>query len=284
MPVDLAGIQLGRKYTRPQLADMWGYGGYQAIAKGVVTPANSGLILLFVTREKQEALTQYDDFISGDYLHWEGEKKHGADERIAEAHRTGEEVHLFYRDIHHSPFQYRGRVELIHYSKRDDKPSEFKFRLEHDLGPTDDVATHAAELEQLPETEKQLVVKARVGQGKFREELFNVWRGCAVTGISLADLLRASHIKPWRDSNNSERLDRFNGLLLLPHYDHLFDRGFITFNGRGHLEISPAIERLDFTRLGISKHARLKKIDSEHRPFLEYHHREVFVDQSGRDT
>lgn len=284
MPVNLSGIELGKKYTRPQLADLWGYGGYQAIAKGVVTPANSGLIILFVTREKQEALTQYDDFISGDYLHWEGEKKHGTDERIADAHRTGEEIHLFYRDIHHSPFQYRGRVELLQFRKRVDKPSEFKFRLEHDLSPTDDIATHAPELDPLPETEKEMVVKARVGQGKFRDELFSVWRGCAVTGITLAELLRASHIKPWRNSTNSERLDRFNGLLLLPHYDHLFDRGFITFSTRGNLEISPAIERFDPDQLGISKGARLKKIDSEHLPFLEYHHGEVFVDQSSRES
>ena len=284
MPVDLSGIELGRKYTRPQLAELWGYAGYQAIAKGVVTPARSGLIILFVTREKQEALTQYEDFINGDHLYWEGEEKHGSDQRIADAHRTGEEIHLFYRDIHHSPFQYRGRAELTQFRKRTDKPSEFRFRLEHDLGSHDDIATHAEEFDQLPETEKQMVVRARVGQGRFREELFDLWHGCAVTGIALADLLRASHIKPWRDSSNSERLDRFNGLLLLPHYDLLFDRGFITFNGRGAIEISPAIERLDMGRLGISKGARLKKVASDHLPFLEYHHREVFIDQSDRQA
>ncbi|QDV39293.1 HNH endonuclease [Tautonia plasticadhaerens] len=66
-------------------------------------------------------------------------------------------------------------------------------------------------------TERRALVLSRVGQGQFRDSLMSVWGGrCAVTGLDLPVLLRASHIKPWRDSDNRERLDAYNGLLLSP--------------------------------------------------------------------
>jgi HNH endonuclease len=72
----------------------------------------------------------------------------------------------------------------------------------------------------LDKTTKKALIDCRVGQGIFRENLITYWKArCAITGLSLTALLRASHIKPWRDSNNSERLDPFNGLLLSPSYD-----------------------------------------------------------------
>jgi hypothetical protein len=90
LPFDTSVLELGRLYTRPQLASLWGYESYHAIARGVVTPRDQDVIILFVTREKQASLTQYTDFISGDRLYWEGEKGHGTDDRIALAHENGE--------------------------------------------------------------------------------------------------------------------------------------------------------------------------------------------------
>lgn len=279
MPVDPRALELGRLFTRPQLADLWGYESYHAIARGVVTPADSNCILLFVTREKQDSLTQYDDFLSGDLLHWEGEERHGTDDRIARAHEHGEQIHLFYRDVHHTPFRYHGQLLINSFRRRRDKPSEFTFLLVHDLSPADDIALHQDELSSLPETERETVVRARVGQGDFREKLLNLWRGCAVTGIDRADLVRASHIKPWRYSTNPERLNAFNGLLLLPQYDHLFDRGYITFDESGRLEPSPAISALPPDRLGIELDAKLRSMSPDHLPFLEFHREEVFVEE-----
>lgn len=283
MPFVPKALDIGRLYTRPQLADMWGYATYNAIARGVVTPRGGGYIILFVTRQKQEALTQYRDFISGDYLHWEGEERHGSDQRIARAHENGEEVHLFYRDIHHTPFRYHGPVLLIHFVPQTTGPSEFAFRLVHDLSPTDDVQAHQAEMDAVPETERLRLVKARLGQGDFREDLLRFWRSCAVTGIASPDLLRASHIKPWRNSTNEERLDRFNGLLLLPQYDHLFDRGYITFDDDGRLIPSPAIVTLPADRLGVDMQARLRRLDDSHLPFLRFHREQVFWGEAATD-
>lgn len=281
MAFSLEPLKLGKLYTRPQLAELWGYESYNAIARGVFTPRSERAIILFVTREKQTSLTQYRDFLSGDRLYWEGEKRHGNDERIARAHERGDQVHLFYRDVHHTPFRYHGQVLTTRFLPRADRPSQFVFQLVHDLSAADDVREHADELAEEPETERQELVRARVGQGRFRAELLDVWGECAVTGVDRADLLRASHIKPWRYSSNSERLDRYNGLLLLPQYDHLFDRGYITFLHDGRLEPSPAIKSLPADRLGVDLHAKLRRVEAGHLPFLDYHREEVFVAKRG---
>ncbi len=88
-----------------------------------------------------------------------------------------------------------------------------------------------AEIANLPRaTEAERLVVRRVGQDIFRRGLFEYWDGrCAITGLGVPELLRASHIKPWAGCNtDAERLDVFNGLLLAPHLDAAFDAGFIT--------------------------------------------------------
>lgn len=277
MGFNSADLEIGAQYTRPELAELWGYDSHAAISRGVVTPKGGGHILLFVTREKQQSLTQYVDFINGDLLHWEGERAHGNDERIARSPQTGEEIHLFYRDIHHTPFKYYGRILLTRFARKINEPSKFNFQLIHDLGPADDIATHSHELDESGPTHREALVKARIGQGQFREDLLRFWEGCAITDVRRPELLRASHIKPWRSSTNEERLDSHNGLLLLPHYDHLFDRGYITFDDRGTHILSPAIVKLPPQRLGIDPTARLRLISASHLPFLEYHSSKVFV-------
>lgn len=91
----------------------------------------------------------------------------------------------------------------------------------------------------IPDTEKSQLILARRGQGLFRRRLEYIESGCRLTGVSDRAHLRASHIKSWRDSTNRERLDGNNGLLLAPHVDHLFDRGFISFEDNGKLLVSP---------------------------------------------
>lgn len=120
-------LVIGKRYLRPELAKLWGYNGHQGFSKGVFTPSNSKVIILFVTYIKQGSQTQYNDYISGDYLYWEGEAKHRSDKRIAEAHLNGEEIHVFYRDIHHTPFQYYGEVKIIRSEIKESEPSSFIF-------------------------------------------------------------------------------------------------------------------------------------------------------------
>jgi hypothetical protein len=89
--------------------------------------------------------------------------------------------------------------------------------------------------EDLAPTDKLQLIQARRGQGKFRASVLRKERHCRVTGINDPAHLRASHIKPWAGSDDFERLDSDNGLMLAPHIDHLFDRAFISFDDEGRL-------------------------------------------------
>jgi putative restriction endonuclease len=276
MPVNLDIIHLGVRYDRPTLARLWGYQSHAALSRGVVTPKHSPYILLFVTRIKQSTFTQYNDYISGDQLYWEGETGHLNDERIASASQHGDTIHLFYREIHHSLFEYKGTIEIVKCDLEAEKPSRFVFRLVNDLGPTHDLEAHFLEFETISATERAALAKARVGQGLFRKRLLDIWRGCAVTGVFFPEILRASHIKPWRFSNNAERLSPYNGLLLLPQYDSLFDAGLISFADSGAILRSKVLEKTTLPVLGINHLASLRKIDVRHKPYLEYHRQHIF--------
>jgi len=124
------------------------------------------------------------------------------------------------------------------------------------------------------ETDKVTLIKTRIGQGVFRSGLMNYWRGCAVTGYKTPTMLIASHIKPWRDSNNHERLDTYNGLLLTPNLDKAFDNGFISFDSKGNILISEVFESPKI--LGIEANLNIK-FENAHRRYLEYHRDVVFL-------
>ncbi len=128
----------------------------------------------------------------------------------------------------------------------------------------------------LSETEKDSIIKSRIGQNVFRDNLVEYWKGCSITEINKNELLIASHIKSWKDSNNFERLDVYNGLLLLPNYDKLFDMGFISFNTEGTIIISNKISETEIKILGIHKNIKLIKVDARHQKYLNYHRENYF--------
>lgn len=121
-------------------------------------------------------------------------------------------------------------------------------------------------------TEKAQLVKTRIGQGRYREKLINYWQGCAVTKYPATQLLVASHIKPWRASNNEERLSTYNGILLLPNIDKAFDLGYISFEESGQIILSAQLETPDKIGINPNMHVPFAK---EHLPFLEYHRGEL---------
>jgi len=144
--------------------------------------------------------------------------------------------------------------------------------------PASEILRELEVLGMLPETERQSLVLSRVGQGVFRAQLISFWKGCAVTGANCIPLLKASHIKPWRNSNNKERLDLFNGLLLSPNLDSAFDTGLITFDSNGKIVLSNEISGAPAFQLHINAKLRInpKLFQIEHRLYLEYHRNEVF--------
>ena len=124
-------------------------------------------------------------------------------------------------------------------------------------------------------TEIETLIKARQGQGSFRQKLLKLYPICPLTDLDVQSLLIASHIKPWSVCNNNERLDPFNGLMLAPNIDRLFDKGLITFDPDGTIKISPKIDPENQERLGISRDMKLK-IEPESEKYFEYHRNHVF--------
>ncbi len=122
--------------------------------------------------------------------------------------------------------------------------------------------------EDISKTEKINLVMSRIGQGAFRQKVLSYWTACAVTGFKDTSLLIASHIKPWRASNNYERLNPFNGLLLAPNLDRTFDAGLITFEPDGSIKLSPLLTEPE--KLGIVPKMRVS-LTSGHEPFMDFH-------------
>ncbi|WXL25135.1 HNH endonuclease [Ectopseudomonas mendocina] len=127
--------------------------------------------------------------------------------------------------------------------------------------------------DDVPQTEKTNLVKARVGQGMFRQKLIRYWGCCAVTGFTDLNLLVASHIKPWSVCTDAERLDTYNGLLLTPNLDKAFDAGFITFTSQGAIWLSPQLSQPGL--LGISANFSIQ-LTAEHERYMAFHRTQVF--------
>lgn len=126
-------------------------------------------------------------------------------------------------------------------------------------------------------TEKDSIVKSRIGQGIFRKGLIEYWHGCAISQCPLTWMLIASHIKPWRDADNQERLDPYNGLLLLPNYDKLFDLGYISFNLKGKIMYSRLLDKFDRETIGLTNNLHLVKLEEQHLKYLKYHNDNCFL-------
>jgi putative restriction endonuclease len=129
----------------------------------------------------------------------------------------------------------------------------------------------------IQDTERAALVQARRGQGEFRANVRSIERACRITKVERMEHLIASHVRPWRDSNNDERLDGENGLLLTPTVDHLFDKGFISFEDSGQLIVSPVADPVSLKRMGIDHEARVNvgKFSQGQRRYLDFHRENV---------
>lgn len=146
---------------------------------------------------------------------------------------------------------------------------EWENRVEEDITADD----------AIEETEKVALVLARRGQGKFRDQLLHIERACRLTGVDKPIHLVASHTKPWRDCTNSERLDPENGFMLTPTVDHLFDKGFISFENNGELIISPVahVESLKRMKIPIDVSTNVGTFSDGQKRFLEWHRESLLL-------
>ena len=133
-------------------------------------------------------------------------------------------------------------------------------------------------VESLDETERGAGINARVGQGPFRDALFERWKGCSVTDVTMKEVLVASHIKPWSQCDTAkERVSVSNGLLLVPTLDRLFDCGYITFDDSFKIMISPMLLMGQRYHLGVNQNVKLRLRNFDDlKPFLAWHREHVF--------
>lgn len=139
------------------------------------------------------------------------------------------------------------------------------------------VEMEIAESADIPDTDRRALVLARRGQGQFRSNVRQVERACRVTKVDRLEHLIASHAKPWRDSSNAERLNGENGLLLTPTVDHLFDKGFISFENSGRLIVSPVAHAQSLEKMGIvcDRPVNVGAFSEGQRKYLEFHRENV---------
>lgn len=139
---------------------------------------------------------------------------------------------------------------------------------------------HEEEIEAIEEdenittSERETIIKSRVGQGKYREKLLEECPYCPITMVNDERLLIASHIKPWIKSDNFEKTDPKNGFMLTPTYDKLFDRGFISFENDGTMLVSPWISPMNQKRLDIFNGKKIRMLPTEGREEYLFYHRE----------
>jgi putative restriction endonuclease len=162
--------------------------------------------------------------------------------------------------------------ELLVLLSRADLPA-----IQHELAPLpEDQSEYEIHLEiearKLDgDLEKIQLTKSRRGQGIFKANVRLIENQCRITGVSNIKHLRASHIKPWAASNNDEKLDGFNGLLLSPHIDHLFDRGFISFKDSGEILVSRELNPRVLEQWSIRANQNVGEFKSGQCQYLDYH-------------
>jgi len=160
------------------------------------------------------------------------------------------------------------------------------FILDSDLYTNDELFEGESNIEE--GFTKERIVKTRVNQSVFRKGVLNAYNGqCCITMLSEANLLIASHIKPWSESTPKEKLDISNGLCLNVFHDKAFDKGLITINQDYRIQISNRIDKLkipasiyelyfstyDGKRINLPNRSLHPKKD-----YLAYHNECVFLD------
>ena len=125
-------------------------------------------------------------------------------------------------------------------------------------------------------TERDQIVKSRIGQGSFRKKLEANGSSCKICGLNKNKLLIASHIKPWSESADEERLDENNGFLFCPNHDALFDKGYISFDNKGRIIISSELNESIYNSLNIDNDLQID-INKENIKYLEWHRENIFL-------
>ena len=278
---------IGEKYSKRDLSEFLENENIAKVQEGIYN-LNPNESLFFVDLEKKgkEDRFHFEDYFQGDYFHWDSQTtQHIGVPKIQEIINGVRTPHLFIRITPKiknktQPFIYCGRLNYIDYVEGTYKPVHLIFHnidyladsensdlnqiyswSPHKIGGEskfnfiESTATSShlrARLTKPSKTERVTKVIQRVGQEYHRQQMIKRWGGkCPVTGCSILPILKSSHIVPWSESNNDERLDVNNGILLSPDVDALFDRHLLSFEDNGSMILSSKVTESEVLALGI---------------------------------
>jgi hypothetical protein len=301
------GLTLGATYSRRGLSSLLGEPTLGHSREGIFYCTRSSMTLLLVDLEKQDKENRFhfNDYFESEFFHWDSQPaQHLATPRIRELVDGTVNTLLFARRSQKikrktQPFVYCGRLEFAESEPDTAKPAHLIFRsLDYDDYSTNDdlldlylwepkwwgktttnttsksgeISADRRKRHTPPtETERSGLTTSRVGQGWYRQEVLEKWGGrCPVTGLSIRRLLIASHIVPWSDSTDDERLDPDNGILLSPNVDALFDRHLLSFTDEGEIVCARSISEDDLRTMGIDTSATIR-VSEGMRRYLSRH-------------
>ena len=247
----------GKEYKRKELHDFFG-GQRQG---GIATPKEHPYIFIISSKRGKDH-GYIDGWIDENkFFLYTGEGQNGdmdfkSGNKAIRDHCTNGKKVLLFEETKKTFIELKAELKLIDYSfiqtldsgNKNRKAIQFKFAAESFSQESKNYTEkrniiHTKTHLKPNKTESKGLVTSRVGQGFYRQELIKKFDNkCAVTGINIEEILIASHIVPWRHSNDEERLDVENGILLSPLYDSLFDRNLISFEDNGEIIISEKVQ------------------------------------------
>jgi hypothetical protein len=300
-------LSVGDKYSKKDLAELLGQPNLAKVREGIARCASSSATLFFVDLEKlgKEQRFHFNDFFQEDFFHWDSQTtQHIHTPMIQQIVKGDLTPHLFVRVVQKiknvtQPFIYCGRLVFDTHEEGTSKPVHMLFHnIDYDDHTTNDdlidiylwkpskagretqskinrqgviTPNRARKYRKPNETERKGLVTSRVGQGYYRQKIIERWEGkCPVSGMSIIPILIASHIVPWSQSNDEEKLDVNNGILLSPIVDALFDKCLISFKNDGSILISGKISIEDRLALGLNHTIKIP-VSERMTPYLERH-------------
>lgn len=287
-------LQLGNSYSKKDLVKILGEETLKTSREGIFNCKNSHNTLFFVTLDKssKDQNLHYNDYFEEDFFHWDSQNKQHINTPGIQKIVTGQNTtHLFVR-INNvtknltNPFFYCGRLVYDSYDKKTSNPVHIVFQnidyddntnnedlidiylwtpLKYGKKTSSSISKKGVISEQRKKkytkpnkTERRGLVTSRVGQGYYRQQIVDKWDGtCPVTKCKIKSILISSHILPWSKSNDEEKLDVENGILLSPNVDSLFDKHLISFSDEGKLIISSKISLDELYVLGIDPNVKI---------------------------
>ncbi len=300
-------LELGGYYSKEQLALLLNENSLKTVREGIYYCKGDKTTLLFVDLEKEgkEERFKFRDYFEGEYFHWESQTtQHIKSPKIQEIVTGAVTVLLFARiqrkiKSKTQPFVYCGVVEYVSYDDKTSKPTNILFKnmdyndssppsslaeiyywkpdtalyaKNYDASKAKRIAGKKARTYSKPnETERKGLITTRVGQGYYRSLVLEKWSNtCSLTKCVIKEILIASHIVPWSESTDEERLDVDNGILLSPNVDALFDRHLVSFEDNGRIMISHTISKAELNRLGLS-HNMVIPVSDGMKKYLKRH-------------